>query len=180
MSLCTRRPHFSRGAQDPAPGRGAGTTPRRLEIHLLGISDRKGGTAGGRTPGITQRSRVQLGRGPGAGWYEVRRCMEPVLTSERPDAHAGKTPAAKTAEKLCPQMAKHLEGSTIFYLNIQMQIHYRTTPRTHPPENAHLCFPVFSRNWACVRFSDEGREEGVSGGLRPPERSPSWSGGSGC
>lgn len=50
--------------------------------------------------------------------------------SESPDTHAGRTPAAKRAEKLCPQMAKHLEEGTIFYLNTQMQKRYRTTPNT--------------------------------------------------
>ena len=77
--------------------------------------------------------------------------MKSVVTRKSPDTHTLGEPAAKTAEKLCPQMATHLEASTIFYLNIQMQTHYHDTKHTATckhPTTARV-FSILPRNVLC-------------------------------
>ena len=46
-------------------------------------------------------------------------------------------------EKLCPQMAGHVEAGTIFYLNIQKQTYPRTTPSTQPPQDTRRQLVLF-------------------------------------
>lgn len=109
---------------------------------------------------------IFLASGTGKGGPWVRPCMpmhtgDPRSQSGSPSVHGGmprcvcspergcrQTPAAKGAGKLCPQMATHLEESTIFYLSIQMK-HITAKHQTHihpkmPNDNSR--FPAFSRN----------------------------------
>ena len=61
--------------------------------------------------------------------------MKFVVTRRSPDTPTLGEAAARTLEKLCPQMAGHVEAGTIFYLNIPKQTYSRTTPSTQPPED---------------------------------------------
>lgn len=54
--------------------------------------------------------------------------MKSVVTRRSPDTPTLGAAAARMREKLCPQMAGHVEAGTIFYLNIQKQTHQRKTP----------------------------------------------------
>ena len=47
--------------------------------------------------------------------------MKSVVTRRSADSPPLGEAAAKMLEKLCPQMAGHVESDTIFYLNIQKQ-----------------------------------------------------------
>lgn len=71
--------------------------------------------------------------------------MKFVVTRRSADTPTLGEAAAKMLEKLCPQMAGHVEAGTIFYLNIQKQTYLRTTPSTQPPEDARrqlVLFPI--------------------------------------
>ena len=92
---------------------------------------------------VTKRRWLWLGFHPGSLLTGGVTLHEVCCDEEEPDTPALGEAAARTLEKLCPQMAGHVEAGTIFYLNIPKQTYSRTTPSTQPPEDTGRWLVLF-------------------------------------
>lgn len=104
--------------------------------------------------------------------------MKSVVTRRSADSPTLGEAAAKMLEKLCPQMAGHVEAGTIFYLNIQKQTYSRTTPSTQPPEDTRrqlVLFPICLEECVVSKSRRNKDETGPAAGAAssPWESAPS-------